>query len=152
MLIGVPKEIKTNENRVALVPAGAEALCVAGHQVLVESGAGIGSGFEDEQYTAAGARTVPHADDVWSTSEMIMKVKEPIAAEWKHMRRGQVIFTYFHFAADEQLTRAHMASGVICIAYETVELPSRELPLLTPMSEVAGRMAVQECMAAAASC
>jgi alanine dehydrogenase len=144
MRIGVPKEIKTNENRVALVPAGAEALCVAGHQVLVEVGAGIGSGFEDEQYTAAGARMVSEAEGVWSASEMIMKVKEPIAVEWKRMRRGQMIFTYFHFAADEELTRAHMASGAICIAYETVELPSRELPLLTPMSEVAGRMAVQE--------
>jgi alanine dehydrogenase len=144
MLIGVPKEIKTNENRVALVPAGAEALCGAGHQVLVEAGAGIGSGFEDDQYIAAGARMAPDADGVWSKADMIMKVKEPIAVEWKRMRRGQVVFTYFHFAADEELTRAHMSGGAICIAYETVELPTRELPLLTPMSEVAGRMAVQE--------
>jgi alanine dehydrogenase len=144
MLIGVPKEIKTNENRVALVPAGAEALVGAGHSVLIETGAGCGSGFEDEQYTAAGARLAPHADAVWSAAEMIMKVKEPIAPEWPRMRRGQVIFTYFHFAADEALTRAHMDSGAVCIAYETVELPTRELPLLTPMSEVAGRMAVQE--------
>ena len=144
MKIGVPKEIKTNENRVALVPAGAEALVAAGHSVLVERGAGEGSGFPDDVYTRAGARIAPDAATVWKDSEMIMKVKEPIEREWQHMRRGQVIFTYFHFAADEKLTRAHLDSGAICIAYETVELPSRELPLLTPMSEVAGRMAVQE--------
>ena len=144
MLIGVPKEIKTNENRVALVPAGAEALIAAGHDVLIEATGGEGSGFSDAQYTAVGARMAPDAAAVWKVADMIMKVKEPIAVEWPHMRRGQVIFTYFHFAADEQLTRAHMASGATCIAYETVELPSRELPLLTPMSEVAGRMAVQE--------
>ena len=144
MLIGVPKEIKTNENRVALVPAGAEAFATAGHKVLVEKGAGVGSGFEDAQYVAAGATIAPDADAVWSAAEMIMKVKEPIAPEWKRIRRGQVMFTYFHFAADEELTKAHIASGGICIAYETVETPSRELPLLIPMSEVAGRMAVQE--------
>ena len=144
MKIGVPKEIKTNENRIALVPAGAEALIAAGHQVTVEGGAGIGSGFADEAYTAVGAKIAPDAAAVWKDSDMIMKVKEPIEREWPHMRKGQVIFTYFHFAADEKLTRAHMKSGAICIAYETVELPSRELPLLTPMSEVAGRMAVQE--------
>ena len=144
MLIGVPKEIKTNENRIALVPAGAEALVGAGHSVLVEHGAGEGSGFPDEMYTAVGARIAPDAATVWKEAEMIMKVKEPIEREWPHMRRGQTIFTYFHFAADERLTRAHIDSGAICIAYETVELPSRELPLLTPMSEVAGRMAVQE--------
>jgi alanine dehydrogenase len=144
MLIGVPKEIKTNENRVALVPAGAEALAAAGHSVLIEKGAGEGSGFSDADYTAVGARIAPDAATVWRDAEMIMKVKEPIAPEWPHMRRGQVIFTYFHFAADEQLTKAHIDSGATCIAYETVELPNRELPLLTPMSEVAGRMAVQE--------
>ncbi len=144
MLIGVPKEIKTNENRVALVPAGAEALAGAGHTVYVELGAGLGSGFPDESYTAAGATILPTADEVWKRADMIMKVKEPIAVEWPRMRRGQVIFTYLHFAADEALTRAHLKSGAVCIAYETVELPSRELPLLTPMSEVAGRMAVQE--------
>jgi alanine dehydrogenase len=144
MLIGVPKEIKTNENRVALVPAGAEALTTAGHSVLIEKGAGDGSGFSDADYTAVGARIAPDAATVWREAEMIMKVKEPIAPEWPHMRRGQVIFTYFHFAADEKLTRAHIDSGATCIAYETVELPNRELPLLTPMSEVAGRMAVQE--------
>jgi len=144
MLIGVPKEIKTNENRIALVPAGAEALVAAGHQVFVEKGAGDGSGFDDALYVEVGCQILPDADAVWAKAEMIMKVKEPIAPEWKRMRRGQVIFTYFHFAADEKLTRAHMDAGPICIAYETVELPSRELPLLTPMSEVAGRMAVQE--------
>jgi alanine dehydrogenase len=144
MIIGVPKEIKTNENRVALVPAGAEALIASGHGVLVEKGAGEGSGFEDAQYVEVGAEILSAAADVWARAEMIMKVKEPIAVEWPHMRRGQLIFTYFHFAADEELTRAHMKSGAVCVAYETVELPTRELPLLTPMSEVAGRMAVQE--------
>jgi alanine dehydrogenase len=144
MKIGVPKEIKTNENRVALVPAGAEAFIAAGHSVTMEKGAGEGSGFPDEAYTSVGARIGPNADAVWREAEMIMKVKEPIAVEWPRMKKGQVIFTYFHFAADEKLTKAHIKSGAICIAYETVELPSRELPLLTPMSEVAGRMAVQE--------
>jgi len=144
MRIGVPKEIKTNENRIALVPAGAETLVAAGHTVMVERGAGEGSGFTDSAFTDVGAKIGPDAATVWREADMIMKVKEPIEPEWKHMKRDQVIFTYFHFAADERLTRAHMDSGAICIAYETVELPSRELPLLTPMSEVAGRMAVQE--------
>jgi alanine dehydrogenase len=144
MKIGVPKEIKTNENRVALVPAGAEALVAAGHSVMIEKGAGEGSGFPDSAYTAVGAKVGPDADTVWREAEMIMKVKEPIKPEWPRMKKGQVIFTYFHFAADKELTLAHIKSGAICIAYETVELPSRELPLLTPMSEVAGRMAVQE--------
>jgi len=144
MKIGVPKEIKTNENRIALVPAGAEQLVASGHSVLIETGAGLGSGFSDELFTDAGARIAPDAATVWRDSEMIMKVKEPIEPEWKHIRKGQVVFTYFHFAADERLTRAHMDTGAICVAYETVELPTRELPLLTPMSEVAGRMAVQE--------
>ena len=144
MKIGVPKEIKTNENRVALVPAGAEALVAAGHSVEIERSAGEGSGFSDELYRAAGATIAPDAATVWKNADMIMKVKEPIEREWSSMRRGQTIFTYFHFAADEKLTRAHIDSGATCIAYETVELPTRELPLLTPMSEVAGRMAVQE--------
>ena len=144
MRIGVPKEIKTNENRIALVPAGAEALVTAGHSVMIERGAGEGSGFPDSMYTDVGAVIGADAATVWRDADMIMKVKEPIEREWPHMKRGQVIFTYFHFAADERLTRAHMDAGAICIAYETVELPSRELPLLTPMSEVAGRMAVQE--------
>ena len=144
MKIGIPKEIKTNENRVSLVPAGAESLVAAGHSVLVETGAGLGSSFTDDQYTAVGAKIAPSADATWADADMIMKVKEPIEPEWKRIKKGQAIFTYFHFAADEKLTKAHMASGAVCIAYETVELPNRELPLLVPMSEVAGRMAVQE--------
>jgi len=144
MKIGIPKEIKTNENRVSLVPAGAEALVAAGHTVFVEQSAGEGSGFSDEQYTSVGAKMLPTADAVWKEAEMIIKVKEPIAVEWPRMRKGQTIFTYFHFAADEKLTKAHMESGATCIAYETVELSNRDLPLLIPMSEVAGRMAVQE--------
>ncbi|HJU64281.1 MAG TPA: alanine dehydrogenase [Gemmatimonadaceae bacterium] len=144
MRIGVPKEIKTNENRVALVPAGAEALVAHGHHVAIEKGAGEGSGFPDDLYAHAGAEIAPDAAAVWRDAEMILKVKEPIEPEWKRMRNGQTIFTYFHFAADERLTRAHIDSGTTCIAYETVQLPSGELPLLTPMSEVAGRMAVQE--------
>jgi alanine dehydrogenase len=144
MKIGVLKEIKTNENRIAVVPAGAEALVGAGHEVTIETGGGLGSGFSDDAYKAVGAKIGKDAPSVWKSSDMIMKVKEPIEREWEHMRKGQLIFTYFHFAADEKLTRAHMKSGAVCVAYETVELPSRELPLLTPMSEVAGRMAVQE--------
>jgi len=144
MIVGVPREIKTNENRVALVPAGAESLAGDGHAVLVEQGAGLGSGFPDASYQTAGATIVPNAADVWAKAEMILKVKEPIESEWPHLRKGQVVFTYFHFAASEPLTRALIKSGTIAIAYETVQLASGELPLLTPMSEVAGRMAVQE--------
>ena len=144
MKIGVPKEIKTNENRVALVPAGAEALVAAGHSVMMEKGAGEGSGFPDASYTTVGAKIGADADTVWREADMIMKVKEPIKVEWPRMKKGQVIFTYFHFAADKELTLAHVNSGATCIAYETVELPNRDLPLLIPMSEVAGRMAVQE--------
>jgi alanine dehydrogenase len=144
MIIGVPKEIKTAEHRVALIPAGAEMLATDGHTVLVERGAGEGSGFPDESYAQVGATIVPRVDDVWAQAEMIMKVKEPVEVEWPRMRKGQVIFTYFHFAASEDLTQALMKVGCVAIAYETVQLPSGELPLLTPMSEVAGRMAVQE--------
>ncbi len=144
MLIGVPKEIKTNENRVGLVPSGVTALVTEGHQLFVEAGAGEGSGFDDAQYTAAGATILATADEVWAKADMIIKVKEPIAVEWPRMRKGQVMYTYFHFAADEKLTQAVMASGAIAIAYETVQLPNGHLPLLTPMSEVAGRLAVQE--------
>ncbi len=144
MIIGVPKEIKTNENRIALVPAGSEALVRAGHTVLIERSAGEGSGFPDAAYESTGATLVDTADEVWQRAEMIMKVKEPIAVEWPRMRKGQVIFTYFHFAAAEGLTRAVIDSGAIANAYETVQLPTGELPLLTPMSEVAGRMSVQE--------
>jgi alanine dehydrogenase len=142
MKIGVPKEIKTNENRVALVPSGVEALVAAGHSILIESGAGLGSGFSDEQYTAVGAQIAPDADATWASSELLVKVKEPVRSEWHRIRKGQTVFTYFHFAADRELTQAHLDSGATCIAYETVQLPSGELPLLTPMSEVAGRMAV----------
>lgn len=144
MKIGIPKEIKVNENRVALVPSGAEALVAAGHTVLLETGAGCGSGFSDEQYVSAGARITAGADAIWAEAELIVKVKEPIEREWKQVKSGQMLFTYFHFAASQRLTQAHLDSGATCIAYETVELPSGELPLLTPMSEVAGRMAVQE--------
>ena len=144
MIIGVPKEIKTNENRIALVPAGVQLFADNGHTVYVEKSGGLGSGFTDEQYVAAGASILGTAEEVWAKAEMIMKVKEPIAIEWPRMRAGQVIYTYFHFAAAEELTRAVIQSGAIAIAYETVQLPNGELPLLTPMSEVAGRMAVQE--------
>ncbi len=144
MLIGVPKEIKTNENRVALVPAGAETLVARGHRVVIETSAGVGSGFPDDSYVAAGAEILDTADEVWSRAEMIMKVKEPIEPEWPRIRKDQVLFTYFHLAAAESLTKALIASHSVSIAYETVQLPSGELPLLTPMSEVAGRMAVQE--------
>src|SRR5947199_1489093 len=144
MIVGVPREIKTAENRVALVPAGVESLVGDGDSVLVEQGAGIGSGFADEAYRAAGATLVPKPADVWAKAEMVVKVKEPIDPEWPCMRKGQVVFTYFHFAASEPLTRAVIKSGIIAIAYETVQLAWGELPLLTPMSEVAGRMAVQE--------
>ncbi|HSH74064.1 MAG TPA: alanine dehydrogenase [Longimicrobiales bacterium] len=144
MVIGVPREIKADEYRVAVTPAGVEMLVRAGHQVVIEKAAGLGSGFTDDYYGAAGAALRDAADDVWAEAEMIMKVKEPIEVEWPKMRPGQVVFTYFHFAASEELTRATLDSGAVAIAYETVELPSGELPLLTPMSEIAGRMAVQE--------
>jgi alanine dehydrogenase len=144
MIVGVPKEIKTNENRVALVPAGAESLVGDGHTVLIEQGAGLGSGFADDAYRAAGAQVAKGADEVWAKADLILKVKEPIEPEWPRMRKGQVLFTYFHFAAAEALTKAVVKSGCVAIAYETVQLSTGELPLLTPMSEVAGRMAVQE--------
>src|SRR5207247_8109382 len=144
MIVGVPREIKTAEHRVALVAAGVESLVGDGRSVVVEEGAGIGSGFADEAYRVAGGTLVPRAADVWAKAEMVVKVKEPIEPEWARLRKGQVVFTYFHFAASEPLTQAVIKSGCIAIAYETVELPSKELPLLTPMSEVAGRMAVQE--------
>lgn len=144
MRVGVPKEVKTNENRVALVPGGVEAMVSAGHEVFIETGAGTGSGFADDDYRQAGATIVPDAATAWNKAELLMKVKEPIRSEWQYLRSDLTVFTFFHFAADEELTKAHLASGATCIAYETVELPHRELPLLTPMSEVAGRMAVQQ--------
>lgn len=144
MIIGVPKEIKTAENRVALTPAGALELTKRGHEVYVQSTAGIGSGFEDQDYEAAGAGILPTIKDVYDKAEMIMKVKEPIEAEYDLIRKDQLLFTYFHFASYEPLTRAMINSQSVCLAYETVELPDRSLPLLVPMSEVAGRMAIQE--------
>jgi alanine dehydrogenase len=144
MIIGVPKEIKSNENRVALTPAGVMEMERRGHQVYIQSGAGVGSGFEDEEYMANGADILATADEVWAKAEMIMKVKEPIAEEYKRCRPGQLVFTYFHFASSEELTHAMIESGAICLAYETVETKDRQLPLLIPMSEVAGRMAIQQ--------
>ncbi len=144
MILGIPKEIKASENRAALVPSGVEAMVADGHSVLVEESVGKGSGFADEAYAAAGATITAGADEVWDKADMIMKVKEPIESEWPKMRSEQVIFTYFHFAANESLTRAVVESNCVAIAYETVQVPSGELPLLIPMSEVAGRMAVQE--------
>jgi len=144
MIVGVPMEIKANESRVALVPAGAQALVSRGHSVLVQEGCGLGSGFSDDMYESAGAEVLADIDELWVRAEMIIKVKEPIAVEYSRMRAGQIVFTYFHFAADEKLTLAVLDSSCVAIAYETVQLPTGELPLLTPMSEVAGRMAVQE--------
>jgi alanine dehydrogenase len=141
--IGVPKEIKPDENRVALTPAGAYALVSEGHQVFVETGAGLGSGIEDADYVNAGATILPTAEEVWSTADMIMKVKEPLPPEYPLMKKGLLLFTYLHLAAEPDLTRALIDQGVDAVAYETVELPSRALPLLTPMSEIAGRMSVQ---------
>lgn len=144
MIIGVPKEIKSNENRVALTPGGAMELVRRGHTVYVQSTAGEGSGFEDEDYVEAGAKILPTAEEIWAIGEMIMKVKEPIEPEYKLCRKDQLIFTYFHFASSEPLTHAMIASGAVCLAYETVETKDRQLPLLIPMSEVAGRMAIQQ--------
>ena len=144
MIIGVPKEIKNNENRVALTPAGAKELSSLGHKVYIQKTAGEGSGFADELYTQAGASLLPTIEDVYDKAEMIMKVKEPIEPEYKLVQENQLLFTYFHFASSEPLTKAMIASKAICIAYETVEKADRSLPLLIPMSEVAGRMAVQQ--------
>ena len=144
MIIGVPKEIKNNENRIALTPAGAAELVKRGHTVYVQAGGGNGSGFPDEDYVSAGAQILPTIEDVYGIAEMIMKVKEPIEPEYKLIKKGQILYTYFHFASGEELTNAMLSNGSICLAYETVELPNRTLPLLIPMSEVAGRMSVQE--------
>lgn len=143
MIIGVPKEIKNNENRVGMTPAGVAELVKQGHTVYVQASAGANSGFADEEYTAVGAKMLPTIEATYAAAEMIVKVKEPIAPEYKLIKKGQVVFTYFHFAADKILTEAMIESGSICIAYETVEKEDRSLPLLTPMSEVAGRMATQ---------
>ena len=144
MIIGVPKEIKEQEDRVALTPAGVDGLVRAGHKVLVEKGAGLGAYFTDEEYVEQGAEIVPEAAKVWEQADMIMKVKEPLKSEYKYFREGLIIFTYLHLAAEEELTKALMDAGTVAIAYETVENPDRSLPLLSPMSEVAGRMAVQQ--------
>ncbi len=144
MIIGVPKEIKNNENRVALTPAGTKELVKRGHTVYIEKAAGAGSGFTDEEYIQAGARIIDQAAEVYQQAEMIIKVKEPVEQEYKLIKKEQLVFTYFHFASYEPLTRAMMESGAVCLAYETVERADGSLPLLIPMSEVAGRMAVQE--------
>ncbi len=144
MIIGVPKEIKNNENRVALTPAGTQELVKRGHAVFVQTTAGVGSGFTDEEYTKAGAQMIADAAEVFNVAEMIMKVKEPVDGEYKLIKKDQLVFTYFHFASYEPLTRAMIASGAVCLAYETVERIDGSLPLLVPMSEVAGRMAIQE--------
>ena len=143
MIIGIPKEIKNNENRVGMTPSGVAELVRRGHTVVVQHTAGEGSGFSDEAYTKVGASILPTIEDVYAKAEMIVKVKEPIAPEYPLVRKGQVVFTYFHFACEEELTHAMMKSGAVCIAYETVEKADRSLPLLIPMSEVAGRMAAQ---------
>ncbi len=144
MLIGVPREVKTDEYRVAMLPVGAEELTRAGHKVLVETGAGVGSGISDEMYATNGATIVNTANEVWSAADLIVKVKEPEANEWPLIRPSQLIFTYFHFAASEELTRSVMATGATALAYETLRGPKGDLPCLTPMSEVAGRMSIQE--------
>ena len=142
MIIGVPKEIKNNENRVALTPAGVVSYVQAGHKVLIETNAGIGSGFTNEEYVAAGAVIIEDAGDVWTQADMIMKVKEPLENEYKYFREGLILFTYLHLAADPELAKELLEKGVIGVAYETVQV-GRALPLLAPMSEVAGRMAAQ---------
>ncbi|MDQ3141622.1 MAG: alanine dehydrogenase [Bacteroidota bacterium] len=144
MIIGVPKEIKSNENRVALTPAGALELSKRGHTVFIQSTAGIGSGFSDLDYTEAGASILPTIEEIYLIADMIIKVKEPVASEYPLIKKDQLLFTYFHFASYEPLTQAMINNQSVCLAYETVELPDRSLPLLIPMSEVAGRMAVQE--------
>lgn len=144
MIIGVPKEIKNNENRVALTPAGVEEFKKKGHTVYIQKGAGENSGFTDEEYTKAGAEIVPTIEAVYDFAEMIIKVKEPIASEYLLIKKDQLLFTYFHFASSKPLTHAMIERGAICLAYETVEKSDRSLPLLVPMSEVAGRMAIQE--------
>ncbi|MEM9326019.1 MAG: alanine dehydrogenase [Bacteroidota bacterium] len=144
MIIGVPTEIKNNENRVAITPGGAQELTKRGHTVYVQAGAGEGSGFVDSIYEDAGATMLPTIEEVYDKAEMIVKVKEPIEPEYPLIKKDQLVFTYFHFASYEPLTRAMMDSGAICLAYETVERSDRSLPLLVPMSEVAGRMSVQE--------
>ena len=144
MIVGVPTETKSDEYRVAMLPSGVEDLTRAGHRVLVQAGAGEGSGLTDEEYRQAGAESVDSAADVWAAADLIVKVKEPLAAEWAHMRPGQIVFTYYHLAASRELTEAVRDTGATAVAYETLRGPRGDLPLLTPMSEVAGRMSVQQ--------
>jgi len=144
MIIGILKEIKTEENRVCMTPAGVEVMITNGHKVLVEKGAGSGSGFEDSAYLKSGADIIATSREIFEKSDMVMHVKEPLPAEYDLIRQGQIVFTYLHLAAAEELTRALIKSKAVCIAYETIQKPDRSLPLLTPMSEVAGRMAIQQ--------
>ncbi len=144
MHIGVPKEVKQDEYRVGMIPAGVEELTRAGHRVAIETGAGLGSGITDEQYAEAGAQIAADAAEVWKSADLIVKVKEPQPVEWPMMRPGQLVFTYFHFAASEELTRNVLTTGITAIAYETLRGPKDDLPCLTPMSEIAGRMSIQE--------
>jgi alanine dehydrogenase len=144
MIIGVPKEIKNNENRVGMTPAGVVEMTDRGHTVYIQSTAGVGSGFDDAEYILAGAKILPTIEDVYKVADMIVKVKEPIKEEYPLIKEGQLLFTYFHFASSEELTHAMIKNKSVCLAYETVEKPDRSLPLLIPMSEVAGRMSVQE--------
>jgi alanine dehydrogenase len=143
MLVGIPREIKNHEYRVAITPAGVHELARRGHDVVVELGAGVGSSITDEEYVAAGAKILDTADEVWQTAELVLKVKEPIAEEYARMRRGQTLFTYLHLAAGRECTEALLSSGTTSIAYETVQLADGSLPLLAPMSEVAGKLAPQ---------
>lgn len=144
MIVGVPREVKMDEYRVAMLPSGAEELVAAGHQVVIETGAGQGSGIEDAHYLEVGAEIVPGPVEIFGQADLVIKVKEPQASEWPMLRDGQILFTYFHFAADERLTRSVLETGVTAVAYETLSGRNGDLPLLTPMSEVAGRMSVQE--------
>ena len=144
MIVGVPTEVKRDEYRVAMLPVGVEELVRAGHQVLIQSGAGLGSGLPDSEYLQSGAELVAAAADVFARADMIVKVKEPLPKEWPLVRGGQILFTYFHFAASRKLTQAMIESDATCVAYETLTDRGGRLPLLTPMSEVAGRMSIQE--------
>lgn len=144
MIVGVPKEVKTDEYRVAMLPSGVEELTKAGHQVLIERGAGAGSGLADEEYAACGANLVSSPQEIFAAADLIVKVKEPMASEWPLLRPGQIVFTYFHFAADRELTHHVMESKATAVAYETLKGRNGDLPLLTPMSEVAGRMSIQQ--------
>ena len=144
MIIGVPSEVKKDEYRIAMLPVGAETLTQAGHRVLIQKGAGVGSGILDATYLANGAEIVDSAEEVFAQADLIVKVKEPLKQEWPLLREGQVLFTYCHFAASEELTTQVLKTGVTAVAYETLHGPKGDLPLLTPMSEVAGRMSIQE--------